>query len=130
MIVADASVLADALIDPGKRGRQARSRLGAEELAAPAIIDAEVLSTLRKRVNHGSVSLDAAMIAVDALRRMSLRRVVLDGLIARMWELRSNLTPYDAAYVALAEALEIPLMTADKRLAAAPGPRCRIEVFK
>jgi predicted nucleic acid-binding protein len=129
VIVVDASVLADALTDPGPRGIAARRRLGDTELCAPALIDAEVISVLRRLVNHGALPALQGDLAVDQLHRLRLRRVVLDALIPRMWELRENLTAYDAAYVALAEALDAILVTADKRIAAAPGPRCVVELL-
>lgn len=129
MIVVDASVVADALVDRGLRGRQARDRLAGEDLAAPAMVDAEVLAVLRKLVVHGSLTRREGGAAVERLTRVRMRRVALDLLARRMWELRQNLTPYDAAYVTLAEELGVPLVTADKRIATARGLRCSVVVL-
>jgi predicted nucleic acid-binding protein len=129
VIVVDANVLADALVDRSPRGGDARGRLSGQDLAAPALVDAEVLSVLRKLVAHSRLKASEAGSAVDQLARVRLRRVGLDGLTRRMWQLRQNLAPYDAAYVALAEELGVPLLTADKRIAAAPKLRCEVHVL-
>ena len=129
MLVVDASVLVVALADDGERGDRARSRLDDEELTSPDLVDLEVLSVLRRALHHGGVSGGRADAAVETLARLSLERVPHRFLAARCWELRDNLTPYDAAYVALAETLGAVLVTADAPLARAPGPRCRIELL-
>jgi len=129
VIVVDASVVADALIDPAERGRAARKILNDQPAIAPAIVDAEILSSLRRRLRAGVITADLSSFAVQRLRRLDIQRTVLDELVPRMWELRHNLTPYDAAYVALAEALNLPLWTADKRLAQAPGIECTVELL-
>lgn len=130
MIVVDASVLTVALVDDGVDGDRARSRLRGERLAAPELVDLEVLSVLRGLVRSGQVLPRRASLAIDDLRAMPIERVPHRRLLERCWELRDNITPYDAAYVALAEALEVPLVTGDARLARSTGPRCRIEVLR
>jgi predicted nucleic acid-binding protein len=130
VIVVDASVLAEALLAANNRGRVARSLLADQELVAPALIDAEVMSAARKRVALGHLQLSTAENALTVLKRLRLRRVVLDSLLERMWELRDNVTPYDAAYAALAEVLRVPLITADRRLTTAPGLRCEVRLLR
>lgn len=128
MLVIDASVLAVALIDDGPDGDQLRQRLRGEQLAAPALIDLEVVSVWRGLARGGHLDARCVGLALDDLRDLPVQRVEHTGLLPRCWELRDNLTIYDAAYVALAEALQAPLLTGDRRLAKATGPRCAIEV--
>lgn len=129
MLVVDASVLIPALADDGRSGDTARAQLLGHDLAAPALIDLEVLSVLRRQLNMGTLDARRASLAVADLSDLPLERAPHWPLIDRCWELRSNLTPYDAAYVALAELLDAELLTADAGLATAPGPRCRIVVL-
>ena len=129
MLVVDASVIVVALADDGADGDRARTRLFGERLAAPEIIDLEVTSVLRRQIAAGEVDARRAGMALDDLAALPLRRAPHRHLVTRCWALRDNLTPYDAAYVALAEALGAELLTGDRRLARAPGPRCRIEVL-
>ena len=130
MIVADASVLATALGDDGADGDRARSRLRGERLSAPELVDLEVASVLRRQVRGGLVDDRRALLALADLSALPLRRAPHPPLLARCWELRDTLSIYDAVYVALAEELEVILLTADQRLARATGPRCRIEVLR
>lgn len=127
MIVVDASVIAPALADDGADGDRARDRLRGERLAAPEIMDLEVASVIRRALLAGDLGERRAEFALDDLRALRLRRAGHLRLLPRIWELRHNLTPYDAAYVALAEALDALLVTADRRLAQAAGPRCTME---
>ena len=129
VIVPDASVLAVALADDGPDGDLARDRLHGERLAAPEIIDLEVLSVLRRQLRVGGLDLRRAVLAVRDLQDLPLDRAPHQPLVHRCWELRDNLTPYDAAYVALAELLDVSVVTGDNHLARAPGPRCPIEVI-
>lgn len=117
-----------ALADDGPDGDTVRRRLPGEQLFAPEIIDLEVLSVLRRAVGRGSLNQRRAAFALEDLIDMPILRAPHRRLLARCWELRDNLTPYDAAYVALAEALETVLITADARLSKAPGLACRVEV--
>lgn len=128
MPVVDASVLVVALADDGPDGDTVRQRLRGEQLFAPENIDLEVLSVLRRAVGRGSLNQRRAALALDDLMDMPIQRAPHRRLLARCWELRENLTAYDAAYAALAEVMETVLITADERLSKAPGLRCRVEV--
>lgn len=125
MIVVDASVAVSALLNDG----DARRMLSENTLAAPHLVDAEVLHTLRRLLSRGQLTLEGAEQSIQRLARLGLQRFPLVGLIPRIWALRDNLSAYDAAYAALAEALDCTLVTTDARLAAAPGPRCPITVL-
>ncbi|MGH2949666.1 MAG: type II toxin-antitoxin system VapC family toxin [Solirubrobacteraceae bacterium] len=129
MIVVDASVLAPAVADDGDDGDRARARLHGERLVAPALVDLEVTSVLRRAALGGRLDPRRAAQALADLRALPLARAAHPPLLDRIWELRENVTAYDGAYVALAEAMRAPLITADGRLAAAPGLRCAIEVL-
>ena len=129
MLVVDASVLAVALADDGADGDRARTRLHGAALAAPDLLDLEVVSVLRGRHAGGHLDTRRAELALDDLLALPVRRVPARYLPARCWELRDDLTGYDAAYVALAEKLEVSLLTGDARLAKAPGTHCQIEVL-
>lgn len=129
MIVVDASVLVTALADDGDDGDHARSRLRGAALAAPHLLDLEVLSAWRRHLAAGRLDERRADLARTDLRALPLLRVPLPDLLDRCWELRSNLTVYDAAYVAAAELLGVLLLTADARLAGAPGIACDVEVL-
>jgi predicted nucleic acid-binding protein len=130
VIVVDASVLAVALADDGPDGDQARARLRGERVILPELADLEVASVLRRQLAAGAVNARRAGLALDDLAALPARRAPHRPLLARCWELRDNLTIYDAAYVALAEATQATLLTADRRLARAPGPRCPIEILQ
>lgn len=130
MLVIDASVLAVALLDDGQDGDTVRDRLRGEQLAAPALIDLEVASVWRGLARGGHLDPRRVRLALDDLQELPLQRVEHTTLLWRCWELRDNLTVYDAAYVALAEALQAPLLTGDRRLSRSTGPRCTIEVVK
>ena len=130
MLVVDASVLVVALADDGADGDRARQRLRGEELAAPELVDLEVASVLRKQVAMGSLDSRRARLSLADLTDLPIQRAPHLPLLARCWQLRENMTIYDAAYVALAEALEVSLLTADTRIARAPGPSCSIEILR
>jgi predicted nucleic acid-binding protein len=98
-------------------------------LAAPELIDLEVTAVLRRQVLAGRLDQHRAELALEDLSRLQIQRAAHLPLLARIWTLRDNLSAYDAAYVALAEALDVELLTADARLASAPGLRCRITVL-
>jgi predicted nucleic acid-binding protein len=130
VIAVDASVLAVALADDGHDGDHARACLRGERLTAPELVDLEVTSVWRRQVRDGAMDARRATLALADLTALPLRRAPHRALLARCWELRDNLTIYDASYVALAEALEVTLLTGDGRLARATGPRCHIEVLR
>jgi predicted nucleic acid-binding protein len=130
VIVVDASVLANAIGDDAEDGRIARNELrAAGDLAAPDLIDVETVAVLRKRWLARTMSDQRFEVAVRDLERLDFERVPTLRLMRRAFELRANVTAYDASYVALAEALECELLTGDKRLAGASGPRCVIRVL-
>jgi len=129
MIVVDASVLATVLGEDGDEARRMGERLAGSRLFAPEFVDLEVASVVRRARRSGSIAPERAVQALVDLVLMPLRRVSHTPFLHRIWELRDNLSPYDAAYVALAELLEVPLLTADARLARAPGLRCRVVVL-
>ncbi len=129
MIVVDASVLVNALADDGADGRKARDRLRRElDLIAPDLVDVETVSVLRRRWLAGTVTERRFSTAIDDLEDLDLTRFPTLPLMRRAYELRSNVTSYDATYVALAEQLGCALVTADARLAAAPGILCPVEL--
>jgi predicted nucleic acid-binding protein len=129
VLVVDASALVVALSDDGPDGDLVRRRLRGESLTAPELVDLEVVSVLRKQLAIGALDGRRAGLALTDLADLPLRRVPHLPLLARCWELRDNLTVYDAAYVALAEVLDAPLVTADSRLGRAPGTTCQIDVL-
>jgi predicted nucleic acid-binding protein len=131
VIVVDASVLAPALAYDTPEGRAARGRLDGEEgLSAPEIVDLEVASAWRRALQAGRLEEERSQRALRDLATMRLARMSHRLLMPRIWELRHNLTPYDAAYVALAEALDATLLTADRRLTRAPSLRCHAELLQ
>lgn len=130
MIVVDASVVVNMLLDDGDDGRRSRERLAAEASQhAPGLLDVEVVSALRRSLGRGLSTEHVAGEAVADLADLRIQRYPHRALLPRIWELRHNLTPYDAAYVALAEVLGAPLVTADAKLAGASGLRCNVEVL-
>jgi predicted nucleic acid-binding protein len=127
LIVVDASVVVTALADDGDEGRRVRERVAGERLAAPELLDLEVVSAFRRMCAAGTLTADRAEAAVTDLRDLRVQRVHHRFLLARCWEMRKNVTVYDAAYIALAESLDATLLTADRRLVTAPGARCGFE---
>ncbi len=124
MIVVDASAALAALLNAGP----ARRALGSEQVHVPHLIDAEVANGLRRQVRRGAVAPRAGWAALDTWRHLGMVRYPIFGVLDRVWALRDNLSAYDAAYVALAEQLARPLLTADGRLGRAPGIRCTVTV--
>lgn len=130
MIVLDASALADFLLVRGARGEWAGARiLLADSLHAPHLIDVEVASVVRRRALAREISARRGRLALADLADLRLTRYPATPFLERIWELRANLTVYDASYVALAEALEAPLVTTDGRIASAPGHAAVVEAF-
>lgn len=129
MIVVDASVIATGLADDGPDGDRIRATLRGQRLTAPQLIDLEVASVWRRLVVAGELDERRARFALDDLGAMPIERAPHTPLLERCWELRHDLTVYDAAYVALAELVRAPLLTGDERLAKAPGLPCEVEVL-
>jgi predicted nucleic acid-binding protein len=131
LIVVDASVVANALADMTDDGRVARDALRAQtDLAAPDLVDVETVSVLRKRWSAGDLTARRFRAGVEDLADLAIVRHPTLPLMGRAYELRGNVSPYDAAYVGLAEVLGCALLTADARLAGAPGPRCPVVVVR
>ncbi|HLI54884.1 MAG TPA: type II toxin-antitoxin system VapC family toxin [Acidimicrobiales bacterium] len=124
MIVADASAAVSALLNDGP----ARRAFGDEQVHVPHLIDSEVPNALRRLAASGRLAADAAWETLDRWRRLGLTRYPMVGLLDRIWELRENVSAYDASYIALAERLDCALVTADARLGLAPGTRCVVTV--
>jgi predicted nucleic acid-binding protein len=129
VLVVDASALAPALADDGSDGDTARARLRGHVVVAPELIDLETTSVIRRQLQAGRLDDRRAELALADLVELPLRRAPHRPLLARCWELRQNVTVYDAAYVALAELLDVTLLTGDARLAGAPGLRCPVDLL-
>lgn len=128
--VVDASAALELLLNTAVGGRLLK-RIGSPEvtLHAPHLLDLEVAQALRRYVREGSLSPERGRLGLTYLRDLDIARYPHDDLLSRMWELRENLTAYDAAYVALAEALDAILLTCDGRIAGAARHRARVEVL-
>lgn len=124
-LVVDASLVVAALIDSGSDGIWAEERLRSDALAAPHLLPVEVANVLRRAVLAGDVSADAASLAHADLLELPVDLFAYEPFADRVWELRSTLSAYDAWYVAIAESLDAPLATLDRRLGRSSGVRCR-----
>lgn len=123
-------MLANVVGDDGQAGQIARTRLAAAtEVSAPDLIDVETVAVLRKRWLAGDLTARRFRVAIDDLLALPIAHFPTGPLMVRSYELRANVTPYDAAYVALAEGLACPLVTGDGRLARAPGINCDVELL-
>jgi predicted nucleic acid-binding protein len=130
VIVLDASAAVDLLLERGEQGRWVQGRLvGRELVAAPHVIDLEVASALRRLGQLGEIGSRRGRSTLLELLEMPMQRYPVTALLGRIWALREGLTPYDAAYVALAEALDLPLVTTDARLGRSSGHSAKIEAF-
>ncbi|MDP9093394.1 MAG: type II toxin-antitoxin system VapC family toxin [Actinomycetota bacterium] len=129
MIVVDASVLANVIGDDGVDGDRARDVLRGQELSVPDVVDVEVVSVLSRRWLAKTLTARRFAVAVDDLGALSADRYPVLPFMPRAYELRANVSAYDATYVALAEQLGCALVTVDRRLATAPGPRCLMTVI-
>lgn len=127
-VVLDASAAAIALVETTARGRTVRERLDGVAVHAPHLVDAEVGSVLRRRVSSGAIPARQAARALQVLASLVTDRYPHEPLAVVAWSLRHNLTYYDALYAALAARLGHPLLTADARLARAPGLPCAVEM--
>ena len=130
MIVVDASAMLEVLLNT-PAGARVAERLSAagETLHAPHLLDLEVAQVLRRYAASGEVDPQRGAQALEDLADLPLARYPHDAFLSRIWELRDNLTAYDAAYVALAEVLEAPLVTRDAALASPRIHRARIELM-
>jgi predicted nucleic acid-binding protein len=124
--VCDASALAALLLDSGPDGQWVAQALEPSEIAAPTLLTYETANVIRRHELAGQISPDQSAQAHADLLDLAIELWPYDLLATRAWELRQNLSIYDAAYVALAEIADVTLVTLDKRLAKAPGTRCRI----
>ncbi|MFV2083968.1 type II toxin-antitoxin system VapC family toxin [Micromonospora sp. LOL_021] len=129
MIVVDASVIASVLVYSDDRGRKARAVLGRDpEWAAPEHWKVEVFSVMRGLALGGKITNETAARAVDRISRLGVDTVPIDDLLTRMWQVKANISAYDAPYVALAERRALTLVTADGKLARAASAYCRVEL--
>ena len=126
-IVVDASVVVSALVDSEWEGRWAEDILASEPLASPHLLLVETSNILRRSLLARHISEETAALAHADLLQLRVELFPYDSVALRIWELRGTVTAYDAWYVAVAEALECPLATLDRKLARASGPRC---IFK
>src|SRR5260370_39706083 len=129
MIVVDASAVLEVLLRTPTATAVERGLFEpSQTLHAPHLLDVEVAQVVRRYAANGEIDVERGRMALADLADLSLRRYAHDFLLSRVWDLRNNLTAYDAVYVALAEALDAPLLTRDKRIAASPGHHARIEL--
>jgi predicted nucleic acid-binding protein len=129
LIVVDASALLELLLrTPTARAVEKRVFETRETLHAPHLLDVEVAQVIRRYAANGEIDSERGRTALADLADLTLYRYPHDFLLPRVWDLRNNLTAYDAVYVALAEALDAPLLTCDRRLAAAAGHHARVEL--
>ena len=129
MIVVDASALLEALLrTPAARAVEERLFEPRQTLHAPHLLDIEVAQVIRRYAAKGEIDSERGRAALADLADFPVRRYPHDFLLPRIWDLRNNLTAYDAVYVALAEALDATLLTRDQRLAAAAGHHARVEL--
>lgn len=126
LAVWDASALVTLLLDPGPDGEWAAVQFARSDVAGPALVDFEVSNVIRRRERAGQVSADQAAQAHADLLDLRIERWAYQPLSRRVRELRENLTSYDASYVAVAELLDVPLITLDRRLSRAPGLKCAV----
>jgi len=124
--VCDSSAVAALLIDSGPDGQWVTRTIDSGDITAPALVTYETANVIRRHELSGQISPDQAAQAHADLLDLAIELWPYDILAERAWELRHNLSIYDAAYVALAETTDLTLITLDKRLAKAPGSKCRI----
>lgn len=129
MIVVDASLALDLMLATSD-SYELKQRLenSGEELVAPELLDLELLQSLRRQLRLKKITRARAAEAVDTLHELPVARIGHGQFLDRIWQLRDNLTAYDAAYVALAEAMEAPIWTRDRKYLGASGHRAVIEI--
>lgn len=130
MIVLDASAAIELVLNTGA-GQQINDRIAGEPdtIQAPHLIDVELIHVIRRFVMRDVIDGARGEMAIRLWRLLDVQRHEHEPFMPRIWQLRNNLSAYDAMYVALADALSAPLITADRRLAAAPGTGIRVEVY-
>ncbi len=126
MIVVDASIIVHLIADATVDSNIVEIVRRAEKLVAPHLIDLEVLNALRKKLQQNRYSRERLELAFEDFNSIPIERLSTNYLNSRIWELCNNLTPYDASYVALAESLNIPLLSRDAKMAGAPLHRANI----
>ena len=124
--VSDASALVALLLDAGPDGRWATEALTGTDIAGPSLVTFETANIIRRLELAGEVSADQAAQAHADMLDLAIEHWPYALLASRAWELRRNLSSYDASYVALAELIEAPLVTLDRRIGRAPGVRCPV----
>lgn len=129
MIVPDASVVVELLLGTPFAPRLSERLFAGESLHVPELLDLEVTQVLRRYYLMGDLTAQRGVEALEDLAALPLRRYPHQPFLERIWALRRNVSAYDAAYVALAEALRATLITRDSRLASASGPKAAIELF-
>jgi predicted nucleic acid-binding protein len=129
VIVVDSSVLVLAFTHRGDPGREAEKRMTGQRLLAPAVIDFEVAHAVRGLAQGGKITADEGRAALTLMSSLLIKRTPGHALFERVWELRQNLSAYDAAYVALAEHTGCTLVTADARIERAKVARCPVDVI-
>ncbi len=129
MNVIDASVLANVIGDDDAAGATARAALMGQEISAPDLVDVDTVSVLRRRWRSGTLTVSRFAVAIDEVSTLPADRYPVLPFMHRAYQLRDNVTAYDATYVALAEQLGCLLVTADQRLANSPGIQCRIRLL-
>jgi predicted nucleic acid-binding protein len=129
MMVVDASAMLETLLrTPAATAIESWLFAPSQTLHVPHLLDVEVAQVVRRYAANREIDVERGRMALADLADFPLHRYPHDILLPRVWDLRNNLTAYDAVYVALAEALDAPLLTCDKRLAASPGHHARIEL--
>ncbi len=123
-LVVDASAFVSLLTDAGDTGDWVRATLEGRNLVAPHILPAEVTQVLRRGVLTGARDAEGVRVARQSLVQIEVTLLDFAPVAERVWDMRQTFTAYDAWHVAVAEALDAPLVTLDAKLAAAPGPRC------
>jgi predicted nucleic acid-binding protein len=128
VIVLDASAVLELLLNTDG-GEQVRDRVSdpRQSLHGPHLLAVEVTQVLRRYAATRAISADIAVAALEDLAALDIERYAHEPLLSRVWELRDNVTAYDGVYLALAEMLDAPLLTFDRRLATAPGHDAHVE---
>lgn len=125
-VVCDASAVVAVLLDAGPAGRWATDALTGADLAAPSLLPFEAANIIRRHELAALITADQAAQAHSDLLDLAIEQWPYDLLAPRAWQLRKNLTTYDASYVALAELLDTAIVTLDRRIGRAPGLRCAV----